>query len=338
MPLTPEGATIITGPMLSKSPPTNLSRPVCAATPGPIPPASAASLRPAPPSSLATGSPSRKTPTGTASVSCPRTARPGWRFIGRPPRTSPWPITCGASFSPRTRPSPICAANGPGLPFRVSRTAAFFTARLFSPAPARPGITLPSNTRPSSRPGWIPSFLPRPRLWTTRNRTASSRSRSIGHSFVRDVCEVEIGDRLFRLDAGGADHLGPLLDFAGDKLAVVGGRPAPDQQAEVEETLPDPGIAQTGVDLLVESFDDFGGRVFGSRNAIPAARVIAGQEFIDGRHVRQDVLPLRGGHRQGTQLAGPDGRQRRRQNPEHHLNLSSKQIGDGGRLAAVGDA
>ena len=36
--------------------------------------------------------------------------------------------------------------------FRVSKTAAFFTAKLFSPAPARPGTTSPSSIRPSSKP------------------------------------------------------------------------------------------------------------------------------------------------------------------------------------------
>ena len=68
---------------------------------------------------------------------------------------------------------------------RVSKTAAFFTEKPFSLAPARPGTTSPSSIRPSLKPEWTPSFLQRPKPWTTRNRTASSPSPPIGHNFVR---------------------------------------------------------------------------------------------------------------------------------------------------------
>ena len=51
---------------------------------------------------------------------------------------------------------------------------------------------------------------------------------------------------LLRPDAGGMDHLAPLLGFAGDKLGKVGGRPCENQAAQVGEALLGPGIGQAG--------------------------------------------------------------------------------------------
>ena len=48
--------------------------------------------------------------------------------------------------------------------FRVSKTAAFFTGKPFSLAPARPGTTSPSSTRPSLKPRWTSSSCSGPSL------------------------------------------------------------------------------------------------------------------------------------------------------------------------------
>jgi hypothetical protein len=47
-----------------------------------------------------------------------------------------------------------------------------------------------------------------------------------------------------RLDAGGLDHLGPLLGLIGDKLSEVGGRSSQDGAAQIGEPRLDLGIGE----------------------------------------------------------------------------------------------
>src|SRR6266542_2207720 len=76
--------------------------------------------------------------------------------------------------------------------------------------------------------------------------------------------------RSVRLDAGGLDHLGPLLSFLADELTKIGRR------------------------------------VLGRTNAKPSACLEARQELTDGRDVWQPLPAGRGGHRQRPQLASAD--------------------------------
>src|ERR1700730_13499103 len=65
------------------------------------------------------------------------------------------------------------------------------------------------------------------------------------------------------LHVGRPDHLAPLLGFFGDELAKVSRRSCKRHGAQVGKPRLDLGIAETGVDLLVELLDDLCGGVLG---------------------------------------------------------------------------
>jgi hypothetical protein len=76
----------------------------------------------------------------------------------------------------------------------------------------------------------------------------------------------------FRLDVCRTDHLGPLLGLLGNVFAKVGGRANKGRASQVGEPCLDPGIGETGIDLLVEIRDDLCKRILGCAEAIPVAR------------------------------------------------------------------
>src|SRR5262249_47464809 len=80
-------------------------------------------------------------------------------------------------------------------------------------------------------------------------------------------------------------HLGPLLGFAGDEPAEVGGRARNHDCTEVGEPCLYFGIRESRIDLLVELVDDLGGCVLGNADAIPEARLVARHELTHGRDV-----------------------------------------------------
>ena len=132
--------------------------------------------------------------------------------------------------------------------------------------------------------------------------------------------------RLFYLDVGGADHLGPLLGFSGDELAELGGRHRNRGAAEVREPLFDRRIGESSVDLTVELLDNFGGRIPGRTDTEKPASVVAGQEFTHRWDVRQHRRPRRGCDRQRAQLTRSDVANRLKYWSKHNLHLSTEQI------------
>src|SRR5262249_31586580 len=75
------------------------------------------------------------------------------------------------------------------------------------------------------------------------------------------VTEYWIGTPVsFGLDVGGPDHLAPLLGFVGDELTKVRGRAHQRRAAHVSKPRFHVGVCEGRVGLLVEPFDDFGGR------------------------------------------------------------------------------
>src|SRR6266576_2630448 len=80
--------------------------------------------------------------------------------------------------------------------------------------------------------------------------------------FVKqNVMECRAGS--LRFDAGRPDDLGPLFGVVHDKLAEIGGQVDKDRTAQVADPRLQLRIGEASVDLLVQLFHDFGGRVLG---------------------------------------------------------------------------
>src|SRR6266478_3942240 len=90
-----------------------------------------------------------------------------------------------------------------------------------------------------------------------------------------------------RLAAGELDHLGPFFGLVGDELAEIGRRAGKRHCPEVRKPRLQHGIGEASIDLPIEPLDDCEGRIL--RHAEPeiAARLIARNEFVYGRNVRQ---------------------------------------------------
>src|SRR5215831_19847936 len=99
-----------------------------------------------------------------------------------------------------------------------------------------------------------------------------------------------------RLDAGGLDHLGPLLGFVGDQLSKLSRR-SRQRHAEVSETDLHLGVGESRVDLLVELLDDLGWRVPGNADAVPRCRLVARQEFSHSWDTRKCLRARRSRYR-----------------------------------------
>src|SRR5215475_1960730 len=82
------------------------------------------------------------------------------------------------------------------------------------------------------------------------------------------------------------DHLAPLLGVVGDELAEVGGRTLKDRCAQGGKSRLDLGISEGGIDFLVELVDDFGRRVLGNADTLPAAGLVVRHKFAQGWNVR----------------------------------------------------
>src|SRR6202795_2390759 len=111
--------------------------------------------------------------------------------------------------------------------------------------------------------------------------TTGSMPRGVRFIFVLFVLFVLrfISTRSLRLDIRELDHLGPFLGFIGNELAEIGRRTGERHGAEIGNPLLQRGIAEAGIDLLVELVDDVGWRVLGRANAVEAARIVARHEL-----------------------------------------------------------
>src|SRR5262249_34365174 len=140
------------------------------------------------------------------------------------------------------------------------------------------------------------------------------------------------------LDAGELDHLAPLVDVLGDELGELVRRVRRHRdRAEIGEALLDGRVEHRGVGVPVERRDDLGRRAPGGAKANPAGRLVALEETVDRRHLRQERKPRGCGHAQRAKLASVDVRQRGRRHVEHHLHLTGEEIGHRRGRALVGD-
>ena len=114
-------------------------------------------------------------------------------------------------------------------------------------------------------------------------------------------------NRRFQLSHGlnvpRTDYLGPLFSFCGDEFSEVNGRAGNRRGAQVEEVRLHRRIGKTRIDRPVELLDNFDGRVPGRTYAGPAAGLVAGHKFSQGRQVRQRIRANRCRNGQRSELA-----------------------------------
>src|SRR5262245_6395922 len=91
---------------------------------------------------------------------------------------------------------------------------------------------------------------------------------------------------LFRLDVGSADYLGPFLGLADDTLPVFRRGKWGRRAANGGELSFNVGIGQTGVDCLIELFNNVSRCGFGRADATPGRGIIARHSLADGRNSR----------------------------------------------------
>src|SRR5215831_13019332 len=115
--------------------------------------------------------------------------------------------------------------------------------------------------------------------------------RSGDSVFIRLAATEATTRRSFCLNfsAGELDHLAPLLDFFSDEPVEVGRRAGKRRATEFGNPCLRPRIGKSGVELLVEPFHDLDRRAPWRANAIPRARLIARQEIVDSRNVREEL-------------------------------------------------
>src|SRR5262249_43710753 len=136
-----------------------------------------------------------------------------------------------------------------------------------------------------------------------------------------------------RFDAREPDHLAPLLAFFRKELLKLSWSADKNSAAQIGEPGSHLRIDEASIDLLVEHVDDLNGRILGSADGKPGARLVARQELAHGRDVRQLLRTCCGGHRQWPQPAVLDvltcgaGK--------HHLHLPGEQVGERIRATAI---
>ena len=89
-----------------------------------------------------------------------------------------------------------------------------------------------------------------------------------------------------RLDVGRPDHLRPLFLVIYDESREVGRRAWKHRPAKIGKSCLDLGISEGGIDFLVELVDDFGRRVLGNADTLPAAGLVVRHKFAQGWNVR----------------------------------------------------
>src|SRR6516162_11666267 len=130
-----------------------------------------------------------------------------------------------------------------------------------------------------------------------------------------------------RLDVRELDHPGPLLGFVGDEVAKFGGRHRHWLEAKANKARLCQGIGKDGIDLLAEPLDNFARSIFWHADTLPAACLVAGYRFAQGRGIRQQIQAGRGGDCQGAQLTLSDWPDRLGYRSKRGLHLSAEQIG-----------
>src|SRR5262249_19263935 len=96
-----------------------------------------------------------------------------------------------------------------------------------------------------------------------------------------------------RLDTSELDHLGPFVDIFGNEFGELVWRVRRYHHgAEFSEPLLDVRVEDRRVGLLVERRDDLRRRALGDPETDPASRLVALEEALDRRHLRQEWKPL----------------------------------------------
>src|SRR5262249_48628915 len=137
------------------------------------------------------------------------------------------------------------------------------------------------------------------------------------------VTENPLEDALLWLDVGRSDDLAPFLGFLGEELAEIRGRHRQRHSAEVGQPGLYPWFRKGRVDFSVEPIDDFRRTVLGAAEADHKGRFVARQKFADGWEVWQRFGTHGRGHRQPTQLAGPDVPDHRWRGGKYCLHLTA---------------
>ena len=92
-----------------------------------------------------------------------------------------------------------------------------------------------------------------------------------------------------RLDARELDHPGPFVDVFGDELGELVRRVRRHRDcAEISEPLLDVRVEHRRVGLSVERRDDLRRCALGDAETDPASRLVALEEAVDRRYVRQE--------------------------------------------------
>src|SRR5262249_17099859 len=152
---------------------------------------------------------------------------------------------------------------------------------------------------------------------------------------LTDITEHLSEGALLWLDVGRPDHPGPFLGFVGDVPTEVGGRAREHLPTQFRETCLQCRLRKAGVDLLVETIDDRGGRIARSCHAIPRACFVARHELADRWHIRQRLKTDRTGHPKGPELTASHVFDPCRCGNEHDLYLSCDRIRDRTAAAAI---
>src|SRR6516162_201121 len=121
-------------------------------------------------------------------------------------------------------------------------------------------------------------------------KAQSEHSMSVRDFAYRALRNIWPGSRgSLRLDTRRLDHLGPLLGLVDDELAERAGTHRHRLAAELCQPHLNPGIGETGIDLLVEILDDLHWSAFRRAHAEPRARLVARHELSHGWKVRQGL-------------------------------------------------
>jgi hypothetical protein len=139
-------------------------------------------------------------------------------------------------------------------------------------------------------------------------------------------------------DAGFLDDRAPFRHVGLDRIRKRTWRRGDHHHADGFELLPGRRIGQRRDGVGVKSAHDVRGCLGRNEQPDPRGHVEAGDAgFRDGRQFRRDGDPLERGHGKSAHLAGPDLRQARGQEIEHHVDTPRNEVVECRRRTAIGD-
>src|SRR5215831_13181286 len=191
----------------------------------------------------------------------------------------------------------------------------------------RPSVQRPCVLTASRRTVIMPADLPTlQRSPMPRQRLSSTALMEHWAGIARSLCP----------DARELDHAAPLLNLGCHMVAELRGSEDFWRSGDLRQPRLDGRVHQAGIDLAVEALDDLGWRTPWHADPSPYARLVAWHGVADGRDIRQLIEPSLARHGQRTQRARSDVGKRGGQNVETDLHLSTEQINDHRRRAAIG--